>query len=234
MVTFADMAVDNPYIRQQYDEWREARAARGEDPVDWGAFREHLGRGGAPDPGPRPPDDFVGEDFKAANPEWTQRWYGTERSVAHLLVGGPQRQEYQDFVNRYDQGAPYEGISDQEAMTRYGQMATRLPPDMYQQSAEEAFARMSPQERMEFAQHLRARARQQNVSFADLDQGEQDERFQDPRALAQVTSQMHQQQPDLLGKLLGGQSGTMLDNPLAKAALAGVTAMAAKRLLGGR
>jgi hypothetical protein len=24
----------------------------------------------------RPPDDFVGEDFKAANPEWTQRWYG--------------------------------------------------------------------------------------------------------------------------------------------------------------
>jgi hypothetical protein len=30
---------------------------------------------GAPDPGPRPPDDFVGEDCKAANPEWTQRWY---------------------------------------------------------------------------------------------------------------------------------------------------------------
>ena len=23
-----------------------------------------------------PPDDFVGEDFKQANPEWTQRWYG--------------------------------------------------------------------------------------------------------------------------------------------------------------
>ena len=31
---------------------------------------------GAPDPGMRPPDDFVGEDFKAQNPEWTQRWYG--------------------------------------------------------------------------------------------------------------------------------------------------------------
>ena len=45
---------------------------------------------------------------------------------------------------------------------------------------------------------------------------------------------MHQQEPDLLSKLLGGQSGTVLDNPLAKAALAGVAAMAARRMLTGR
>ncbi len=77
MTTFADLEAENPNIRQQYDEWREARAAAGEDPVDWGAFREHLIAIGAPDPGERPPDDFVGEDFKAANPEWTQRWYGS-------------------------------------------------------------------------------------------------------------------------------------------------------------
>jgi len=50
MATFADMAADNPNLRAQYDEWREARSANGEDPVDWGAFRDHLLALGAPDP----------------------------------------------------------------------------------------------------------------------------------------------------------------------------------------
>ena len=77
MATFSDMAADNPNIRAQYDEWRELRAQRGEDPLDWGAFQAHVTALGAPDPGGRPPDDFVGEDYKAANPEWTQRWYGS-------------------------------------------------------------------------------------------------------------------------------------------------------------
>jgi hypothetical protein len=36
-----------------------------------------------------------------------------------LLQGGPDRDAYWDFVNRYDQGPPYEGISDDEAMGRY-------------------------------------------------------------------------------------------------------------------
>ena len=154
--------------------------------------------------------------------------------LQNMLGGGQQRQEFHEFVNRYDQGPPWAGISDQEAVSRYQQVATRLPPDMYQQSAEEAFARMSPQERMEFARHLRTRAQQQNVSFPGLEHESADDRYQDPRALAQVTSRMHQQEPDLLSRLLGGHSGTALDNPLAKAALAGVTAIAAKRLLGGR
>ena len=76
MSTFAELEADNPNIRSQYDEWRNARSANGEDPVDWGAFQQHLTAIGAPDPGGLPPDDFVGEDFKQANPEWTQRWYG--------------------------------------------------------------------------------------------------------------------------------------------------------------
>jgi hypothetical protein len=77
VATFAELASDNPNIRTQYDEWREARAQSSEDPLDWGAFQQHVMAIGAPDPGQRPPDDFVGEDFKAANPEWTRRWYGS-------------------------------------------------------------------------------------------------------------------------------------------------------------
>lgn len=75
MTTFADLANDNPNIRQQYDEWREQRTANNQDAVDWSAFREHVTALGAPDPGDYPPDDFVGDDFKQANPEWTARWF---------------------------------------------------------------------------------------------------------------------------------------------------------------
>jgi hypothetical protein len=64
-----------------------------------------------------------------------------------------------------------------------------------------------------------------------------DGRYQDPRMLAQVTSRMERQQPGIRGQLLGGGGGGadgMLDNPLAKAALAGVAAMAIKRIAGAR
>ena len=158
--------------------------------------------------------------------------------LQNLLGGGQQRQEYHDFVNRYDQGPPWAGISDQEAVNRYQQVATRLPPDMYQQSAEEAFARMSPQERQEFARHLQQRSQQQGAPFPDFNRDGIDDRYQDPRMLAQVTSRMEQQQPGILGQLLGGGggggAGSMLDNPLAKAALAGVAAMAVKKMMSGR
>jgi hypothetical protein len=155
--------------------------------------------------------------------------------LGQLLGGGQQRQQYQDFVNRYDQGAPWDGISDQEAYSRYQQVAPQLPPDMYQQSAQEAFSRMTPQQRMQLGQHLRQQARQQNMSFPDMDQDGVDDRFQDPQYLAQVTGRMQQQQPGLLGQVLGGGGGqSMLASPIAKAALAGIAAMAVKNMMGGR
>ena len=69
MATFEDLAADNPNIRQQYDEWRDLRTQRGEDPTDYEAFRQHVLALGAPDPGEREIEDFVGEDFKSAHPE---------------------------------------------------------------------------------------------------------------------------------------------------------------------
>ena len=90
MATFAELTESNPNIRAQYDEWRHLRAERNEDPLDWGAFRGHVMAIGAPDPGARPPDDFVGEDYKAANPEWTRRWYGTTvGGAAGATAGAP-------------------------------------------------------------------------------------------------------------------------------------------------
>jgi hypothetical protein len=76
MATFNELMADNPNLRQQYDEWREARAANSEDPLDWGAFRQHVMAIGAPDPGGVPVDDFVGDDWKAEHPEWVARYAG--------------------------------------------------------------------------------------------------------------------------------------------------------------
>ncbi len=159
--------------------------------------------------------------------------------LENLLGGGQQRQEYEDYVRRYDQGPPYQGISGQEAYGRYQQVATQLPPQQYQQSAQEAFARMSPQERMQFGQMLQRQAQQRG--YQDPAWHDPDDRYQDPGYLSQVTGRMHQQQPGMLGQLLGGGGGQqgggmgdMLDNPLAKAAIGGIAAIAVKNMMGRR
>ena len=70
MATFADMQQNDPDIRTEYDVWRPLREQNGEDPIDWDAFRTHLIGIGHNDPGNIPPDDWVGDDYKAANPDW--------------------------------------------------------------------------------------------------------------------------------------------------------------------
>lgn len=157
------------------------------------------------------------------------------------LLGGGQNSEndYRDFVNRYEQGSPHEGYSDEEVANRYHQVSRQLPADVYQESAQEAFSRMSPQERMQFGQYLQQQTRQQNYNFPDLDGDGQDDRYQDANYLARTTSRMHQQQPDLLGQLLGGAAGmlggnsrgSIFSNPLAKGAMAGIAAIAAKKMM---
>lgn len=180
-----------------------------------------------------------------------------------------RRQQAMDFANRYEQGAPYQGISGQEAYEHYNQVAGQVPPDVYQQSAQEAFSRMQPQERVQFGQMLQQQARQHGVMDNAWD--EDDNQYQDPGYLAQVTGRLHQQQPGMLGQLLGGGGGgglggmmgggggggglgsmlggsntgmggvmggggqgqSMLDNPLAKAAIGGIAAMAMRRMMSG-
>ena len=118
---------------------------------------------------------------------------------------------------------------------------------MYQQSAEEAFARMSPQDRVQFAQMMQQRAGGQFGGF----------QTDDPRDLARMTSRFRQQGGQQggggfdLGDLFGfgggagggagghlgasrggGGMGDMMSNPLAKAALGGIAAMAMKRMMG--
>ena len=152
--------------------------------------------------------------------------------VLNELLGGTQRQDYDDFVRRYDQGAPWDGIGDDEALDRYRQVAPRLSTDQYRDSAEEAFRRLTPEQRAEFGRWLQQRSQQQGIGLGGLETAD---RLDDPAALATASAQVRDQQPGLLEGLLGGGgsgAGGLLSSPIAKAALAGIAAVAVSKVMG--
>ena len=151
-----------------------------------------------------------------------------------------RRGRAQDFVSRYETGSPFEGYDPDVALHNYQSVSQRLSPQEYEEAAAEAFSRMGPQERMQFAQMMQQRGGGQFGNF----QGD------DPRELARMTSRFKQQNPggiaalfgmggggggDLLSSRRGGGGGGGLDdlmgNPLAKAALGGIAAMAMKKMM---
>jgi hypothetical protein len=153
-----------------------------------------------------------------------------------LLGGGQLQRKFEDFVNRYDQGHPAEGYTDQEVVDRYQDVAHSVPQDQYTQAAQEALARLSPEERAELVQMLQERAKSRGVSLPA-------QVGSDPKGLGQVVADLHQK-PGQLRDLLGGQSAqaqtsgsspltNILASPVAKAALAGIAAMLVKRVMQG-
>ena len=76
-----------------------------------------------------------------------------------LLAGGQRQKEYSDFVERYEQGHPSQGYSDQEVLERYGEVSHAVPSDHYAQAAQEALSKLSPEERAAFVKMLRTEPR---------------------------------------------------------------------------
>ncbi len=160
------------------------------------------------------------------------------------LMGGGQQQELQGFVNRYEQGHPSEGYDDQEVMQRHHDVAANLSPEEYQQAAQQSFDRMSPDERKQFGQHLQEEAQQRGYNDPNLDNAGHED-LQDSGFLAQTAGHMQQQQPGMLGQILSGgggglggmlgsgsqSGGSILSNPMAKAALAGIASFAVKKMM---
>ena len=153
-----------------------------------------------------------------------------------LLAGGQLQRQFTDFVSRYEQGHPAEGYSDQEVSERYRDVAHAVPPDQYAQAAQEALARLSPEERAAFVKMLQERARARGTALPP-------HVGSDPRELGQVLTDLHQT-PGRLRDLLGGGGApaeptgpgaltSIFASPLAKAALAGIAAMVVKRVMEG-
>ena len=64
------------------------------------------------------------------------------------------KEKLQDFTERYDQGQPWEGISDDEAREQYDKVAPQLDDREYEESARELFERLDPEQRKEAAREL--------------------------------------------------------------------------------
>lgn len=106
-----------------------------------------------------------------------------------------QLNKAQDFISRYEQGAPADGIDDDEVINNFQAVAGRVSPQEFEDSAAEAYERLSPDERRQFADYLKS-------------QGGQDfEPTDDPRELARQTARVQTQQPEGLGGLLSGGGG---------------------------
>jgi hypothetical protein len=159
------------------------------------------------------------------------------------------RRDYQDFVERFRQGP--RAVSEEEAASRYEQVAPNLPPDVYQRSAQEVFAQLTPEQRMQLGQALVQSARQQGQSFPDVNEDGVDDRLQDPDYLAQTATRVQEKQPGLLSQLLGGGRpapsggvpagsvpsgggmGGMLGSPMAKGILGGIAGAGLMNMLTG-
>lgn len=160
-----------------------------------------------------------------------------EQLLSSVLGSQQQKQDYNDFANRYHTGHPSEGYTGQEVAQRYNQFAAHLPPDQYTKAAEQSVARLSPQERKQFMQWLKQRNQQHGQPHPQIQQHPENQ-DPSPNMLAGLLGGMQQQQPDMLsGLLTGGASGgsggsSILSNPIAKAVVSGIVANAAKNMMG--
>ena len=155
-----------------------------------------------------------------------------------LMGGGQRRKEYSDFINRYEQGSPSEGYSDQEVLKRYGEVSHAVSPDQYAQAAQEALSKLSPEERAAFVKILQDRAAARGVELPRQVAPE-------PKDLGQVLTDLHVKPGQLRDILGGGDAQTqrqasgsspiidILKSPMAKAVLAGIAAMVVKNVMGG-
>ena len=125
--------------------------------------------------------------------------------LTDMLQDAGTREKLQDFAQRYDQGQPWEGISDDEAKQQHDQVASQLDDFDYEEAASESYQKLDPEQRREVARKLEV------------------EETDDPTELARATNRVRKEKPDMLGQLMS--------NPALKGAVAGIAANAAKKFL---
>jgi len=123
--------------------------------------------------------------------------------LTDMLQDAGTRDKLQDFAQRYEQGQPWEGISDDEAREQHDKVAAQLDDKEYEESARESFQRLDPDQRREVSRKLEI------------------EETDDPGQLASETARVRKEKPDMLKQLMS--------NPAVKGAVAGIAAQAIKK-----
>ena len=171
-----------------------------------------------------------------------------------ITGGGTSRDDLDDFARRYDDGPPWQGISDDEAVDKYRRVADNVPDDVYEESARDAFSRLDPDQRAQIGQGLTQTASDRGMDLGSIlgglggggiggalgglmgGGGQGGSQIDDPDSLARLATGMRRQQPGLIEQVLGGSggSGGFLGGGIGKAAMAGIAAMAFRKIAGGR
>jgi hypothetical protein len=140
----------------------------------------------------------------------------------------PDRERYEDFARRYDEGHPADGYADEEVLHCYDQVSELLSPSAYCEVAKEAFARLAPPERRQFYTAFLTRTRHHLGRPLARHRKLVDE----PTELARLAADLQRRKPGTLGRVLSDELRSMrsLDRAT-KATLAGITALGITRML---
>jgi hypothetical protein len=141
---------------------------------------------------------------------------------------GAATHKYQNFVKCYEQGRPEEDYLDREVLNHYSTVAHEAFSVDYEEAVRESISRLTPEQRARsrVVSMFRGRRRIRRMALISVDS-----HF---GWLSNVTWQLHQQ-PGLLREIFGGlgdnSSDSVLANPVAKTALARITATLVKRAM---
>jgi hypothetical protein len=139
------------------------------------------------------------------------------------------QQMYQQYANAWDQGT-YGQLPEQEVRQNYNQFVHYAPPEMVEQAYQQYYTHMPQQQRGDLMWGLLVALIQQGYNPQQAGISSYDPYNMSPRDSARLTSYTQQRNPDILHHIMG--PGGPLGSTGAKLAIAGITALAAKQILG--
>lgn len=139
---------------------------------------------------------------------------------------------FQQYANTYEQQGQngFENMDHNDVYNHYQQFAQQASPQQLYQAHEQYYQQMPQPQRQGLLSGLLGAFQQQGVSPQQVGFQGQNPYQPTPQNLA-TASQYAAQNPDILSSVMG--PGGALNSPLAKMALAGGLAFAAKSFLGG-
>ncbi|WP_242346978.1 hypothetical protein [Anaeromyxobacter terrae] len=146
------------------------------------------------------------------------------------LLEGLGRESFEDFTRRWERGAPWDELRDEETIANYDRVSDEIGPAEFQEAALASVERLAPEERHRFVEELQRSARRSDLNYP----GVHDEGLEDPQALAALLSRMHGERRGMIRQLLAAnettpETGGLLASPVARAVLAGIAAMAVRQ-----
>ncbi|WP_242393637.1 hypothetical protein [Anaeromyxobacter oryzisoli] len=140
------------------------------------------------------------------------------------------KDRFEDFARRWEQGAPWDTLQDDETISLYDRIVDEIGPAAFEEAALASLDRLSSQERRALVSEMQANGRRQDLNYP----GVHEEGLDAPRKLAGLLSRMHGERRGMIRQFLAAsestpETGGILSSPTARATLAGIAVMAVRQ-----